>query len=183
MFAKFRTVLHPGEQVLMSVRAHWIVLNKPMNVLGLHLVAAFYGSMLFPKYFLHIAGSCLFSVLYFVYAVLERNRNIWLVTDQRVVDESGVFSLYSKESPLNRINNISYSQSLLGRLLGYGTVTIQTAAEYGETVYRYVDNPRLLRDTITNAIHGVFEMPASRNEDHPLAAKPEEHWIIPERQG
>ncbi len=43
---------------------------------------------------------------------------------------------------------MTYSQSLLGRILGYGEVEIQTAAEDGATIYRMVKNPLLLKDTI-----------------------------------
>jgi membrane protein YdbS with pleckstrin-like domain len=84
-------------------------------------------------------------------ACLDRGSNIWAVTDQRVIDEFGIISHNSKESPLDKINNVSYGQSLWGRMLGYGTVQIQTAAEMGETTYELVSRPRLLKDTIVKA--------------------------------
>ncbi len=67
----------------------------------------------------------------------------------RVIDESGFFTRYSKESPLEKINNVEYTQSLLGRMFGYGDVEIQTAAELGETTYTMIQDPKLLKDTIT----------------------------------
>src|ERR671912_694526 len=70
---------------------------------------------------------------------------IWLV------DETGFFSRYSKESPLDKINNVEYDQSVWGRLFGYGNVDIQTAAEMGETTYEMIHHPKLLKDTITHA--------------------------------
>jgi uncharacterized membrane protein YdbT with pleckstrin-like domain len=69
----------------------------------------------------------------------------------RVVDESGFFTRYSKESPLDKINNVEYDQPILGRILGYGNVDIQTAAEMGETKYELIHHPKLLKDTITHA--------------------------------
>ena len=69
----------------------------------------------------------------------------------RVVDESGFFTRYSKESPLDKINNVEYDQPLMGRIFGYGNVDIQTAAEMGETKYTLIHHPKLLKDTITNA--------------------------------
>ena len=69
----------------------------------------------------------------------------------RVVDESGFFTRYSKESPLDKINNVEYDQSIWGRLFGYGNVDIQTAAELGETTYNLIRKPKLLKDTITLA--------------------------------
>jgi uncharacterized membrane protein YdbT with pleckstrin-like domain len=68
-----------------------------------------------------------------------------------VVDESGFFSRYSKESPLDKINNVEYDQTIWGRIFGYGNVDIQTAAELGETTYHLIHHPKLLKDTITHA--------------------------------
>ena len=69
----------------------------------------------------------------------------------RVVDESGYFSRHSKESPLDKINNVEYDQSIWGRIFGFGDVDIQTAAELGETTYELIHHPKLLKDTITHA--------------------------------
>ena len=67
----------------------------------------------------------------------------------RVIDEFGILSNYSKESPLDKINNVSYSQSVIGNIFGYGNVEIQTAAEIGSTIFYSVENPKVLKDTIT----------------------------------
>ena len=77
--------------------------------------------------------------------------NIWAVTNLRVIDEGGFFTRYAKESPLDKINNVEYDQSIWGRLLGFGSVDIQTAAELGETKYDFIHHPKLLKDTITHA--------------------------------
>jgi uncharacterized membrane protein YdbT with pleckstrin-like domain len=72
------------------------------------------------------------------------------VTNLRVIDEQGIFRRYSKESPLDKINNLSYDQSLLGRIMNYGDVEIQTAAEKGATIYRRVAKPKKLKETIAH---------------------------------
>jgi uncharacterized membrane protein YdbT with pleckstrin-like domain len=89
--------------------------------------------------------------LYPLFEFLNWRFNLWAVTNLRVVDESGFFSRYSKESPLDKINNVEFDQSLWGRMLGYGDVDIQTAAEMGETTYSMIHHPKLLKDTITHA--------------------------------
>lgn len=68
-----------------------------------------------------------------------------------MIDETGLFSHYAKESPLEKINNVSYDQTLLGRLFNFGHVEIQTAAEIGSTDYHDVHAPKMLKDTITLA--------------------------------
>jgi uncharacterized membrane protein YdbT with pleckstrin-like domain len=63
----------------------------------------------------------------------------------------GFFTRYSKESPLDKINNVEYTQSLWGRMFGFGEVEIQTAAELGDSRYTMIHDPKILKDTITHA--------------------------------
>ena len=148
---RHRTPLRQNEQLLIKMKAHWIVLVKPIAFLLMHVALALFVARIIPDYTEPILASCVLSVLYVVYAFVSRERDIWIVTNQRVIDESGVFTSYSKETPLPRITNISYYQSFLGRMLGYGDVAVQTAALEGDTVYRKVTRPALLRDIVANA--------------------------------
>ena len=112
------------------------------------------GFLFFPKIRVASLGAFALAVcsgLWFLYRVYNRKLDLWAVTNMRVIDEYGVFSHSAKESPIDKINNVSYKQSLFGRLLNYGSVQIQTAAEMGETVYEFVTSPKLLKDSITQA--------------------------------
>ncbi len=140
-----RTALKKEEKLLIIIHQHWIKLVLPFLVwllLSVLLIWAFPT----PGFII-----CLLTALVPLYLYLEWKHNLWAVTSMRVVDESGFFSRYSKESPLDKINNVEYDQTIWGRLLGYGDVDIQTAAEMGETTYRMIHHPKLLKDTITHA--------------------------------
>jgi len=91
------------------------------------------------------------GVVYWLMRYATWKVNIWVVTNFRVVDEAGLLTHYAKESPLDKINNISYDQTVAGRLFNYGHVEIQTAAEAGATDYYNVNHPKRLKDTITAA--------------------------------
>jgi uncharacterized membrane protein YdbT with pleckstrin-like domain len=93
----------------------------------------------------------LLGILVFLVKYFQWKSNIWVVTNYRVIDEAGLLSHYAKESPLDKINNVSYDQTLWGRLFNYGHVEIQTAAEVGATDYFNVFHPKRLKDTITLA--------------------------------
>ncbi len=88
------------------------------------------------------------ALLFFGYREWYRRRDIWVVTNLRVIDEEGIFTLMSKESPMEKINNISYRQTIIGRILNYGEIEIQTAAMDGATLYTMITNPKKLKDTI-----------------------------------
>ena len=73
----------------------------------------------------------------FLYRYLDRRVNIWAVTNERLIDEWGILTHKSKENPLDKINDIVVEQTILGRLLGYGGISVQTAAKAGETMIEF----------------------------------------------
>ena len=140
-----RTQLKEDEEILLITRQHWIKLLLPIFV---WLIAA--------VLLIWLAGNMgfigtLVLALYPMFEYINWKNNLWCITNLRVVDESGFFSRYSKESPLDKINNVEYDQNIWGRIMGFGSVDIQTAAELGETTYELIQNPQLLKDTITHA--------------------------------
>ncbi len=141
-----RTALKKDEKLLLLTRQHWVKLTIPFLVWLLITIVLLW--------WLHNGIALALILLTAVYPAVEYinwKYNLWAVTNLRVVDESGFFTRYSKESPLDKINNVEYDQPLLGRIMGYGNVDIQTAAEMGETKYELIHHPKLLKDTITHA--------------------------------
>ncbi|MDD3065983.1 MAG: PH domain-containing protein [Endomicrobiaceae bacterium] len=72
----------------------------------------------------------------------------FIVTNKRVIIKYGILSHNTEEAPLDRVNNINLQQSFLGRIFGYGTVIVQTAAEFGQTTFSYVSDPKKLKKSI-----------------------------------
>jgi uncharacterized membrane protein YdbT with pleckstrin-like domain len=141
-----RTHLKKDEKLLLITHQHWMTLIVPFIACLIIITLLFY--FIDPTIALIIALGLL---LVPGYLYLEWKNNLWAVTNMRVIDESGFFTRYSKESPLGKINNVEYSQGVLGRMFGYGNVEIQTAAELGDTQYTMIQEPKLLKDTITHA--------------------------------
>jgi len=135
-----KTKLKKNEEIILTVKKHWFSLIPP--IFGSILIFLF-GTMLIGIF------SFIPAILWLIYKILERKSNIWIVTSLRVIDEYGVFSLNSKETPLDKINNVSYIKSFLGRIFGFGNVAIQSAAESGATTHMIVERPKILKDTIT----------------------------------
>jgi uncharacterized membrane protein YdbT with pleckstrin-like domain len=88
------------------------------------------------------------AVLWAGWRWLEWRCDLWAITSERVIDEAGVLSLRAVDSPLDKIHNVSCSQTLLGRVLGYGTLNIQTAAEAGSTTIESVAHPMEVKEAI-----------------------------------
>src|SRR5580658_700961 len=144
-----RTPLQKGEKILLVTYSSWTSLVPPF-LLALALVVV--GLIIVWR--VPSVWGWLGPVLGVGYWLLRYSAwkvNLWVVTNFRVIDEAGLLTHYAKESPLDKINNVSYDQTVAGRLFNYGHVEIQTAAEAGATDYYNVNHPKRLKDTITAA--------------------------------
>jgi membrane protein YdbS with pleckstrin-like domain len=142
-----RTPLQKGEKVLLVIHSTWVSLAGPV-LLALALII---GGIALLRFFSYGWIISLVAVGFLVVRYFQWKANIWVVTSSRVIDENGFLRHYAKESPLEKINNVSYDQGIWGRILNYGHVEIQTAAQVGATDYYNVHHPKKLKDTITQA--------------------------------
>jgi uncharacterized membrane protein YdbT with pleckstrin-like domain len=81
---------------------------------------------------------------WFVLAVVPFLRwrfTMFVLTSDRLITRHGVIAKHSKEIPLERINDVSFSQSALERLLGAGDLMIESAGERGQTLITNVRKP------------------------------------------
>lgn len=138
-----RIKLQEGEYVIYIAKKHWIVYLIWL-VVSLIIVVGAYAL----KYTL---WGVAVSALYLLYVHLERKTNLWIVTDKRFIDEYGIVSLYSKETPIDKINNVTFGKDILGRIFGYGDVMIQSAAELGMTKAKFISQPEMLKAAIEEA--------------------------------
>jgi uncharacterized membrane protein YdbT with pleckstrin-like domain len=144
-----RTPLQKSEKILLLTHSSWTALVLPLLVALALIIIGMVVVWKVPSvwgWLVSVAGVVYWLLRYSAWKV-----NIWVVTNFRVIDEAGLLTHYAKESPLDKINNVSYDQTVWGRLFNFGHVEIQTAAEAGATDYYNVNHPKRLKDTITAA--------------------------------
>ena len=74
------------------------------------------------------------------------------VTDKRLHTKTGIININNDhETQLSRINDTIVDPSIVGRVLDYANVTIQTVAGEDDFTFRHVANPYGLRDALSNA--------------------------------
>lgn len=131
------------------VRRHVIVLAGPF-ALALFLLGCFAAAGFVHRRYVAPAAGALFGVaaLWVLWRWLDWRADLWAVTTERVIDESGVLTVRVVDSPLDTIHNVACEQTIWGRIFGYGTLNIQTAAEHGSTTIPEVAGPEDLRETI-----------------------------------
>ncbi|MFN8285857.1 MAG: PH domain-containing protein [Chitinophagales bacterium] len=60
----------------------------------------------------------------FIVPALQRWSDEFVVTNKRIICKTGLFARKTLEMNLNKIETVNVDQSIMGRLLGYGTITI-----------------------------------------------------------
>lgn len=62
------------------------------------------------------------------YAIAWRSR-CWILTDRRLIRHTGVINIQERSIPLKNIQDVNYGASLLGRMLDYGNLDVESAGQ------------------------------------------------------
>ncbi|MEV8513912.1 PH domain-containing protein [Dactylosporangium sp. NPDC051484] len=139
------SVLTKDEQVVLHLHPHWKALFLPV-VWAVLAVVAIAAAAIFTDWhgivLLILAGVALAVLLVVtMWPWIKWRTTHYVFTNERVIMRSGVFSRTGRDIPLGRINDVSFSHSLFERMLGCGTLTIESAGERGQV--QLIDLPHV----------------------------------------
>jgi uncharacterized membrane protein YdbT with pleckstrin-like domain len=146
--------LQPGERLLATRRLHWVIYVWPIA----HMVvaaglAAWAGLSASPgrTAILVVAGILLaLGIVSFLQRALIGWATEYAVTDHRLLVKRGVLSVHTVEMSLDKIESVDVDQSLMGRMLGYGSVTVHGVGSRWDPITQIPD-PSGLRNAISAA--------------------------------
>ncbi len=149
--------LAPGETILYRARYHWIFYRSGLLVV---VLAALLGAASLYAHRADPGGEVALLVAYlaFGFGVLglillgaryvRAQQDEFVVTDRRVLRSVGLVTREHEQAPLEKIQDITVTQSGLGRILDYGSVTLETASERGTLLFPAIASPELFRTAI-----------------------------------
>jgi uncharacterized membrane protein YdbT with pleckstrin-like domain len=146
-------ILQPGERVLYSTNAHWIF-YFPAIVAWIVALALFVLSRQSDVYAVMIvslfgSGLAALAALYWtVKGWFHRFTTETDVTNLRVVHKTGFIKRRTFEMALDKVESVDVDQTILGRILNYGDVTIRGVGEGIETI-KTIASPLAFRSSIT----------------------------------
>ena len=147
-------ILQPGEKVLYSTNAHWIFYMPAIAawVAVLILLVLSGTASAVPSLMLVCWASAAvvaIAALYWTFrAWFHRFTTETDVTNMRVVHKTGFIQRRSFEMALDKVESVDVNQSILGRLLNYGDVTVNGVGEGTETIPT-IASPLAFRSAIT----------------------------------
>ena len=75
----------------------------------------------------------------------------YVLTNERLIRRSGILSRKGKEIPLENINDMSFSQTILERVLRSGDLLIESAGEQGQSRFTDIPQPEAFQSLIYRA--------------------------------
>jgi len=146
--------------VVLHTRTHVKAMILPALAFVLIAAAVGVGAALIPREARPL-GQLAIGVLGVLLAIwlvvmpfLRWRTTTYTITNRRLITRSGILSKVGKELPLNRINEVSYDRSLTDRMLGCGSLIVQTAAEDGTIVLHDVPDVEHVNLEMTQLLFG-----------------------------
>ena len=149
-----RKLLNDDEEVVLDLNPHWWYIAGQTLVL---LVALLLGAVALatdPHGALQIlAGLAIIAALvWWGIRYLDWRSTHFVVTSDRLIFRHGVLTKKGIEIPLERVNNVLFSQRLFERILGAGDLVIESAGESGRQAFSDVRKPSAVQNEIYRQI-------------------------------
>lgn len=128
--------LSAGEQIMGFFRLHWV--SRSWMVLWILLAIPTLG----------------ITLILALYEFLRLRSIEQGVTNKRVIYKKGIISRNSEEMKLNSIETVEIHQGILGRIFGFGDVTV-TGRGLSNVVFKTVDDPMAVKRKIESVSNPV----------------------------
>jgi uncharacterized membrane protein YdbT with pleckstrin-like domain len=145
-----KRLLIPGEELVLDLRPHWIALFLPgvatvgIVLVGLWLISKFDGVV----NWVIVAAMAILLIAYPVRRLVWWLTSYFVVTSDRLIHREGLIAKHSMEIPLEAINDVRFAQGVFERIIGAGTLIVQSASESGREEFKAIRNPEDVQKTI-----------------------------------
>jgi uncharacterized membrane protein YdbT with pleckstrin-like domain len=138
--------LLPNEEITYQARLHWIIYALPAVVFVIAILLVFGGGG-------WIAGSVLgvMAFVLFLPSWIKASSSEFAITNKRVLIKVGLVRRHSLELLLQKVEGIGVDQGILGRIFGYGTITVAGVGGTKEA-FRMISNPLEFRRQVQTSL-------------------------------
>lgn len=156
-FSRYNVDMIEGEKVIRSSQIHEGCLYLPLVVIGIGLMLGFLTliiminmayidfGMLLGSF---LNGITIIGIIWLIIRYIGYKNNDLILTNKRVFGKCGLISTTQMQSPLSKIDSVSFTNGLVGKLIGYGTVEVATTSSHfkfrfirdGQTFYNDIFN-------------------------------------------
>ncbi|MDL5157319.1 PH domain-containing protein [Actinomycetospora termitidis] len=156
----------PTERRVIRFRRHWVVVVNEVVQAAVLMVILMVAAYLLPK------GPVLSNLLWYgallvlvkaAYKVSEWWVEKVVITDKRVMLTEGVFTQKVGMMPLGKVTDLTFKRTLTGRMLGYGTLVIESAGQIQAlSEISFLPDPDEVYEAISELVFGEKRQTPSR---------------------
>jgi len=142
-------MLDPDERLVAVIHPHWwLVLGPAATFVAASVIAILLTT--FNYALLSLLGLIILAVavINMVFRGLQWYVEMLVVTDRRVRFSRGVLLRRTSEIPLRHVNDITTEQGIIGRLLHFGRLRIDSGNALGDELVTFIPNPVRLRQLL-----------------------------------
>jgi uncharacterized membrane protein YdbT with pleckstrin-like domain len=166
-----RKLLNDDEDIALDLHPHWEFFLKPAAALVVALAIGLLVAFRWddpPGWVEAIVGIVVLAALiWFALTYAKWATTNFVVTTDRLIYRHGVLAKHGVEIPLERVNTVFFSQSILERMVGSGDLVIESAGEMGRQSFSNVRKP----SAVQNEIYRQMEQNENRKFDR-IGARP-----------
>jgi uncharacterized membrane protein YdbT with pleckstrin-like domain len=145
-------LLTDDEEIVRQFNPHWRVLLGAGMWLVVGIAAMIAGPALADgRAWMQWGGIAVGGLVILALAVPPVVRwrfRLYVLTTERIIVRDGIISRGGTEIPLENINNVIFSQSVLERMLGYGDVLIESAGAQGQSRMTDIPDPEAFQSEL-----------------------------------
>jgi len=155
-----------NEKILLVLHRHWFDILVQFLVVFFMIVilisSTIYLPIIFPalrqklaeNLFLFVENTFfIFTWVTFFLIWIDYYFDVWIVTDQRIVniEQKGLFGRIVSELELEKIQDITTDvKGVIPTFLNYGNLFVKTAAEKERFIFKNIPDPYSVKDTLMN---------------------------------
>lgn len=163
-------LLGPGEEVVSESRPNWSVLVGPVFAFVVVLaacvsVAFLWGSAPIVVGYV-LAGIAFLAACWLAGQIISWRSRLLVITNRRVVYRWGVLRRTGREIPLERIQDVTFHQTILERIVGAGSLLIESAGKDGQEPFPDIRRPAEKQSLINRLTSAGLPLRGEVTADH-----------------
>lgn len=145
-----KRLLSPGEEIIREFRPHWRAILMPISLTVIAVAALIVAAAMAEA----DVNQWLLPAILVAWALVTWPTLItwwftgYVVTTERLVVRTGVFSRAGKEIPLEVINDVAFTQRFVERWFRSGDLLVESAGEQGQSRFHDIPDPEGMQSLI-----------------------------------
>jgi uncharacterized membrane protein YdbT with pleckstrin-like domain len=153
--------LNDGETIALDMHPHWWYFAEPAFALAATILVGIWvisleddstlKDILTPTVLVVLVG----TACWLTFRAATWQTTNFVITSQRVIFRQGLIAKRGMEIPLDRVNNVNFSQGIFERMLGAGDLLIESGGEDGQQRFTDIKDPAGVQNLLHREVEKV----------------------------